>query len=338
MLRRLTLVLSAAFVLALPGAAHANAFLPPSGKVFWGGQGGYTRGQIADFSAQSGKHAAIFNYFISWRASSSDIHWLGFRLDDAIAQRARPMLSISPNGTGLTPRSIAKGRGDSFLVALNALVAQKNVVTYVRPMSEMNNGNNSYSAYRLNGSSRGAAYSTAQFKQAWRRMALILRGGDVAAIDARLRRLKLPPLSVGAQALPLAPVAIAWVPLSFGNPEIARNHPKHWWPGSAYVDWVGTTWYSPFKAVKAMHRFYSYRTWRRKPFMFAEWGVWGREDPGFVRTFFGFMKSHPRVRAAVYFQSANLQAAFRLSAHPRSRAGLRRAVKWRRLLGQAPEF
>jgi beta-mannanase len=248
------------------------------------------------------------------------------------------MLSVSPNGTGLTPRSIAQGKGDRFLVELNRLIAERNVVTYVRPMSEMNNGNNSYSAYRLNGSSRGAAYTTTQFKKAWRRMALILRGGDVAAIDAKLRRLKLPKVSVAAQTLPTPPVAIAWVPLSFGNPEIAKNHPSHWWPGSAYVDWVGTTWYSPFRAAKAMHRFYGYRTWRRKPFMFAEWGVWGREDPGFVRTFFGFLKSHPRVRAAVYYQSANLKPAFRLSAHPRSRAALRKAVKWPRLLGRAPEF
>jgi hypothetical protein len=336
--RRIAIALIAAAAFAAPASASANPFLPPSGKVFWGGQGGYTRGQIADFAAQSGKHAAIFNYFISWRASSSDMHWLGFRIDDAIAQRARPMLSVSPNGTGLTPKSIADGRGDGFLVQLNRLVAEKNVATYVRPLSEMNNANNSYSAYRLNGSSRGPAYSTAQFKKAWRRMALILRGGDVAAIDAKLRKLKLPGVSTGAQALPQAPIAIAWVPLSFGNPEIAKNNPQNWWPGSAYVDWVGTTWYSPFKAAKAMHRFYSVRTWRRKPFMFAEWGVWGREDPGFVKTFFGFVKAHRRVRAAVYYQSATLKPAFRLSAHPRSRAALRKAVKWPRLLGQAPEF
>jgi hypothetical protein len=338
MLRRLAIALAATVVLALPAAAHANRFLPPSGKVFWGGQGGYTSGKIADFATQSGKHAAVFNYFISWRASDSDMHWLGFRLDDAIAQRARPLLSVSPNGTGLTPRSIAQGKGDRFLVRLNGLIAEKNTVTYVRPMSEMNNGNNSYSAYRLNGRSRGAAYATGQFKKAWRRTALILRGGDVAAIDARLKKLKLPKLNVGAAALPKAPVALAWVPLTFGNPEIAKNHPKHWWPGSAYVDWAGTTWYSPFKATKAIGRFYAYKAWRRKPFVFAEWGVWGAEDPGFVNTFFGFLKSHKRVRMAVYFQSANLKAAFRLSAHPRSRAALRRAVRWKRLTGVAPEF
>jgi hypothetical protein len=58
MLRRLAIALAATVVLALPAAAHASPFLPPSGKVFWGGQGGYTRGKIADFASQSGKHAA----------------------------------------------------------------------------------------------------------------------------------------------------------------------------------------------------------------------------------------------------------------------------------------
>jgi hypothetical protein len=75
---------------------------------------------------------------------------------------------------------------------------------------------------------------------------------------------------------------------------------------------------------------------RGKPFAFAEWGVWGRDDPGFVHHFFGFLKSHPRVRMAVYYQSALLKPEFRLSTHPRSRAALRQAVRWRRLTGIAP--
>ena len=55
-----------------------------------------------------------------------------------------------------------------------------------------------------------------------------------------------------------------------------------------------------------------------------------------MRQFFGFLKSHPRVRMAVYYQSALFKAEFRLSTHPRSRAALRHAVRWRRLTGIAP--
>jgi hypothetical protein len=319
-------------------APPERSFVAPGGKVFWGGQGGYTAALIDDFWSQSGKHPAVFNYFISWRATYSDMHWLGFRLRDATHEHARPLLSVSSDGTGLTPQSIADGAGDGFLLALGRLLAEHGQITYLRPLSEMNNGDNSYSAYDLSGASRGPAFTPAQFKRAWRRLALMVRGGRVAAIDRRLRRLGLPPVRTRARVLPRPRVALMWVPLSLGNPEIERNHPRHFWPGSAYVDWVGTTWYSPYKRSAVMDALYRNRLWRSEPFAFAEWGVWGADDPAFVHQFFAFLRSHPRVRMAVYYQSAALTPAFALSAHPASRAALRRAVRWPRLSGYAPEL
>jgi hypothetical protein len=332
-LRPFLIVAALAAALAIPAVADAAKYLPPGNKVFWGGQGGYSAGHIRAFDHQSGKHPAVFNYFIEWNAG---LHWLGFRLDDARNERARTLLSLEP--AGLSPGSIAKGRGDTFLVQLNLLIAEKDEITYIRPLSEMNNANNPYSAYDRSGRSRGPAYTTGQFKRAWRRLTLILRGGEVGSINRKLRRLKMPRVRTGRKVLPKAPVALAWVPLSLGNPETAKNHPRHWWPGAAYVDWVGTTWYSKYRRSAVFHGFYSNRIWRRKPFMFAEWGVWGAESPSFVRQFFGFLKSHRRVRMAVYYQSGSLKPEFRLSTHPRSRAALRRAVRWSRLTGLAPEF
>ena len=217
-----------------------------------------------------------------------------------------------------------------------ALLDEHGEVVYLRPLSEMNNANNPYSAYDRSGNSRGPAFTTAWFKKAWRRLALVVRGGGVAKINSKLRRLGLPPVKTGAEELPRPQVALMWVPLSFGNPEIEKNHPNHFWPGKRYVDWVGTTWYSPYRASSAFHTFYNNRLWRSKPFAFAEWGVWGADVPGFVGQFFGFLKSHPRVRMAVYYQSASLKAEFALKNHPASRAALRRAVKWPRLTGVAP--
>jgi hypothetical protein len=246
------------------------------------------------------------------------------------------MLSVSPEDTGLSPRDLARGGGDAFLLGLNRLLAEHGEVTFLRPLSEMNNANNPYAPYNQDGSSRGPANAVGQLKNAWRRIALITRGGDVAALNAKLRRLGMPPVRTGATELARSAVALMWVPLSFGNPEIAKNHPRNFWPGRGYVDWVGTTWYSPYKATSAMHSFYNQPLWRGKPFAFAEWGVWGQDDPGFVHQFFGFMKAHPRVRMAVYYQSALLKPEFRLSTHPRSRAALRQAVRWPRLTGIAP--
>jgi hypothetical protein len=323
---------------ALPSTAHGAQYLPPPGQVFWGGQGGYSAANIADFTRQSGLHPAVYNYFISWRATRPAMHWLSFRLADSRRMGARTLLSVSTAGTGLTPAGLARGAGDRFLIELCRLLADQGQVTYLRPLSEMNNGNNPYSAYDLAGRPRGPAFSTRQFKRAWRRLALIVRGGEVASINASLRRLRMPPVQTSAAELPVPQVALMWVPLSFGNPEIARNHPRHFWPGGAYVDWVGTTWYSPYRRSSAMNALYRGRRWRRKPFVFAEWGVWGRDEPGFVRQFFSFLRSHPRVRMAVYYQSASLKPEFRLSTHPRTRAALRQAVRWPRLAGFAPEF
>jgi len=334
--RRVASVAVALALLAVPSATEAASFVPPAGKVYWGGQGGYSQAHIRDFARQSGKHPAVFNYFISWHASESSFHWLSFRLADARAEGSAAMLSISPEDTGLSPRELAQGKGDAFLLGLNRLLAEHGEVTFLRPLSEMNNANNAYAPYDLSGRSRGRANSVGQLKNAWRRLALITRGGAVAAIDAKLLRLHMPPARTASAALPRPALALMWVPLSFGNPEIPRNHPRHFWPGAQYVDWVGTTWYSPYKSSRAMDSFYKYPLWRGKPFAFAEWGVWGRDDPAFVRQFFGFVKTHPGVRMAVYYQSAMLKPEFRLSAHPSSRAVLRQATRSPRLTGVAP--
>jgi hypothetical protein len=318
---------------ALPAAAAAEPYTAPGNNVLWGGQGGYKPGAIGEFEQQSGKHPAVFNYFIDWRG---DFNWLGLRLDDAKRAKSHAMLSVSTEETGISLRDLARGAGDGFLVGLNRLVDEHGEVVYLRPLSEMNNANNPYSAYDHSGRPRGPAYTTTWFKQAWRRIALVVRGGDVETINAKLRRQGLPPVRTGADELPRPKIALMWVPLSFGNPEIEKNHPRHFWPGGAYVDWVGTTWYSQYRSSSAFHSFYSNRLWHSKPFAFAEWGIWGADVPAFVGQFFGFLKSHPRVRMAVYYQSASLKPEFALSNHPASRAALRRAVKWPRLTGVAP--
>jgi hypothetical protein len=333
----LALALAMVALTVVPAAASATAFTAPKGKILWGGQGGYSAPDIRNFQVQSGKHPAIYNFFISWNASDSAMHWLSFRFADAKAQKSAVMLSVSPEEIRLTPRDIASGDGDAFLLALNQMIADSGVVTYLRPLSEMNNGNNPYSPYDLMGRPRGPAYKVSQFLRAWRRIALIVRGGPYASLNRKLRRLGMPPVR-RSEDLPRAAVALMWVPLSFGNPEIPKNHPRFFWPGARYVDWVGTTWYSMYRASSAMDRFYRYPLWRNKPFAFAEWGIWGADRPDFVRQFFKFLRFHQRVRMAVYYQSALLKPEFRLSTHPMSRAVIRRLVKWPRITGVAPDI
>ena len=133
-----------------------------------------------------------------------------------------------------------------------------------------------------------------------------------------------------------------WVPLSFGNPEIEKNHPRHFWPGARYVDWVGTTWYSHYRSSSAFHTFYSNRHVALEAVRLRRVGRLGTPTcPSFVGQFFGFLKSHPRVRMAVYYQSASLKPEFALvqpSRQPRGAAarGQVAAADGRGALSAAP--
>src|SRR5215216_934406 len=182
-MRRSVLALLAAVCLALPATASADPLLPPRGKVFSGLSGGLS---IDLFERQTGKHPAVFGFFTKFYGANEFIFRSAEQAD------SRLMLHISTQdgyGTGevVTPRGIARGDGDRYLVNLNRRIAEYGQPTYIRLMAEMNQANNGYAAFDKSGRSRGPAHSTAQFKQAWRRATLILRGGAVADIDARLR-------------------------------------------------------------------------------------------------------------------------------------------------------
>ena len=320
-MRPVLLALLLSLVLA-PAAAQArsNAFLPPKGKVFSGVTGSES---VGPFERQVGNHPAVFGFFTKFFGANEFI----FR--GAENASSRLMLHISTqNGYGtreqVTPLGIARGAGDHYLVGLNRRIAEFGRPTYIRLMAEMNQANNGYSAFDRSGRSRGPSHSTAAYKQAWRRSTLILRGGDVAGIDAKLHALHLPPVDTAAAELPAAPVAMVWVPQTRGTPDIPANMPRAYYPGDAYVDWVGTDFYSRFPNFGWLTDFY--RSFPNKPFVFGEWALWGADDPGFVNQLFAWIAGHPRVRMALYNQGGLTDGPFRLSRYPRSKAALRHAL------------
>ena len=229
----------------------------------------------------------------------------------------------------VTPRGIARGDGDRYLVGLNRRIAEHGQPTYIRLMAEMNQANNGYAAFDRSGRPRGPSHSTAAFKQAWRRATLILRGGPVAEIDAKLRRARAaarsrrPPTSCRSRRS-------RWCgcPRRAARPDIPANMPRAYWPGGAYVDWVGTDFYSRFPNFHWLDDFY--RDFAGKPFVFGEWALWGADDPGFVSRLFGWVGTHPRVRMVLYNQGKLTDGPFRLKRYPRSKAALRKALSHRR--------
>jgi hypothetical protein len=302
-----------------PGAALANPFLPPGGQLFAGVGGGKTDDS---YTRLSGAQPAVFQVFIAWGQQN---RYFLHRADDA---RARLMIHLSTAWGSdrpqlITPAQIAAGRGDDYLLWLGQQLADHGQPAYVRLMAEMN-GHTPYSAFdSASGRRRGAGNCTAAFRRAWRRVTLILRGGPLAQVDAALSALHLPPVRHASGDLPQAPVAMLWVPQVAGAPDTTANSPRAYWPGAAYVDWVGTDFYSRFPNWSGLERFYRTRTWANKPFVFGEWALWGSDSPAFIRQLFGWVRSHGRVRMLVYNQGERAGGPFRLERYPAAARALR---------------
>jgi hypothetical protein len=326
--------------------AHAAAYGPARGKIFHGGTGGYTERSIQAFGKASGRRPAVYQYFFTpdWkRPSARSIHWQSWLIKKTARQGARPILHLSTARGGhgasvVTPRRIAHGAGDPYLLRLGALIGASRQVVYVRLMAEMNNFNNPYCAVDASGRTRGANHSPAAFRQAWRRAALILRGGSVRRIDRRLRSLGLPRVRTSATRLSRGRVALMWNPFTAGLPNVDGNGPGAYWPGGRYVDWVGTDLFANSPNFRGLNRFYGDRRWNRKPFMLGEWALWGKEDRRFVRRLIGWVRSHRRARMEVYNQGGNLLWFLRLRSFPRSARELRRQVRSRRFNAYPPEL
>jgi hypothetical protein len=341
--------LFAAVVCALAVTATASAsgrlHLPPKHKIYLSVTGGDTVDPVV---RATGRTPATFQFFVAWDRS---IDWTLARTRDA---RARLMLHLSTyKGPGtpemITPREIARGRGDDFILALSHQIVHDydNKPVYLRLMGEMNGHWNPYAYYNADGSHRDRAHRPRWYRQAFRRVALILRGGDIRLLDRRLRRLRLPALRDAAdrdggqplRKLPRANVAMLWAPESMGSPNIPANMPGRFYPGDGYVDWVGTDFYSRYPTFGFLEPFY--RTWavgHRKPFAFAEWAMWGADDPSFVRRFLGWVRSHRLVRMISYNQGNEKSAPFRLSRFPLAAGALREMLKSRRFVDRVPEY
>src|SRR4051794_13656186 len=327
---RFSAALIVIIALALPGTARADALLPPAGHAFAGVSGGY---DTASFERESGHHPAVFQFFSAWGGS------MEYMFRGAEAARSRLMIHLSTLRAGrevITPKGIAKGQGDGYLVRLNNRIAEGGQPVYIRLMAEMDGHWNPYCAYDASGRSRGPAHSTKQFKRAWRRTVIVLRGGPVAELNAKLRAQGLPPVDTGREELPRVSVAFLWVPQVAGAPNIAANSPRAYWPGAKWVDWVGTDFYSKFPNFSGLDHFY--RQFPGKPFSFAEYAVWGRDDPGFVHRLFGWARSHGRVRMMLYNQGVKTAGPVRLRHYPRSRAALAAELRSPRFAEFAAEY
>jgi hypothetical protein len=334
-MRRIAILLPLLLLALAPASAHAIAYTPPKGKVWHGLTAGT---DISDFEARTGKHPAIWQHFVGWGTG------LQSRTNATLRARSRLMYHIS-TGSGqdlpgkISPGEIARGEGDAWLMEVTRTIAEFGSPTYIRLMGEMNNCHNPYSSYNCSGGKRDRDHSAGTFKRAWKRVYLILHGGPIAAIDARLARIGLPPVRGGATELPRPEVAFVWAPMTGGAPNIGALRPRVYWPGRKWVDWVGTSFYSRFPNFTGLNEFYrDFAVGERKPFAIGEWAIWGSDAPAFANQLFDWIAGHKRTQMVQYNQGADPGGIFRLSRYPASQRVVRQRIAHGRYLAYAPEF
>lgn len=325
-------------------AAEAASLKPPRGKTFFGvTDTGYASG-YREFAQAVGRRPAVIQTFHPWGNS------LHKALPRWISVRARPMLHVttrSDSGVELiTPRQIALGRGDDYLVRLNRTLARRDVRIYLRPLGEPNRCLNPYAGVDCAGNVRGGSYAFKWYRRAFRRIATIVRGGGRrGTINARLRRIGLPDVQKRRRRSRLprvfrrAPVAMVWSPLPAGSPTVRVNRPASYWPGKKWVNWVGTDFYNRYNSWHDLKRFYSkYSLARHKPMALTEFGLWGSDGPGFIKRIFRFARTRKNVRMMVYYQDFGSSNPFRIQNFPKGRKVLKRTLSTPRFPRYAPKY
>lgn len=310
-MRKLLVVAAALVALVVPVQASASVLLGVEGST-------------SRFKSQTNQASDVNLDFISW-----GVHKTTYM--DKILANAKP-IPVLAFGTfnkywneAITPAGIANGNGDRVLIDIAQAIHRFGSETWVRPYAEMNGHWNPYCAYNANGSYRGSAHSTKNFRKAFRRTYLIVHGGSVADINAKLVASGMPKLDRTSD-LPLNDVRVLWNPQGFGSPDLRGNRAAAYFPGNAYVDIVANDLYDYGRGVEWEANLNLYKAHPEKPFAIGEWGLGpGIDHPDFVQRMATFARNHSRVEAIIYFRSET-GSGFDLSNKPRSRGAYKKYV------------
>ncbi|MCW2949944.1 MAG: beta-mannanase-like protein [Thermoleophilia bacterium] len=329
------LLVAATLICSTAGSARAAVVppgMPPMGKVMLGVAG--SEAGPPQFDRLTGATHELHLVSINWNESrEGGWHYaIDSRFRDASRGRYRLMIHIAPNkdnGTeGRSPGAVARGLADRYLLDLGAVVNGRDEVVYIRPPAEMNGHWSVWAAYNKNGTRRNADHSTTNYRKAFIRMALIVRGGSVAKINRALELHGMPALKTATADLPSSgKVALVFNPQGRGAPDVPGNMPAAYYPGKAFVDYVANDVYEQggkanWAANDALYRLYG----KAHPFMIAEYAPWGYDGAPFVTRMFGWVASHPRTVAVIYYNGSG-SSIFRLAGKPRSVAAYRAAAK-----------
>ena len=350
----IALLACASALAAATSGALADEYAPKGGHAFHGVSDTGYASDLFEFSDQVQAHQAVLQDFFHWRVplTTGALYRWG-----ATDTRGVLSLSTAPGGGAevITPRQIARGRDDRYVLRLARTIEETGQTVYIRLMPEMNGHWNPYSAFNADGSARDRAHSAHWFRKAWRRFALLVRGGSRKRVNERLVRRGMPrilradsqsdpvyeggadgePLPV-PERLPTPRVALMWVPQSFGSPNIAGNQPADYWPGGRYVDWVGFDIYAKFAGAFDRGKAFFSR-YRHKPFVIGEYGPWDNDQGGaFTDRLFDWAEAHDRIKMLLYYRGVDPDNAYNLQHYPGARRVIRRHLNKPRWVEFAP--
>ena len=345
-----TVLITAVLLLDTGGSASARTFRPAHHKIFHGVSDTTRIADFRGFKKRVGAHPAVLQDFYHWDTPLTSGALQRWR---QTGTRGVLSLSTAPGGGPelISPRAIARGHGDDYIVRLNQTIAASRQVVYVRLFPEMNGYWNPYCAFTPSGAPKGRSHSTASLREAWRRIALIVHGGKRRKINRRLRRRHLPRILRAdsnhdaiykaeevPRVLPRPKVSFMWTPQTIGSPNVAGNQPANYWPGRRFVDWVGADIYSAFATPGVWSAFTGfYRSWRHRPFVVGEYSPWDNDYRGrFTRRLFHWAERHGRARMLIYYRSVRAGTPFDISRWPRARHVLRHELNKRRFDPYAP--
>jgi hypothetical protein len=306
---------AAAAVLALTLVSTGTAAGP---KVLLG-----ITGNIDHFRQLAGQQSAVHQAFLGWGQGQS----YGSPFKNLMTMFGPvPMFHLGTAAgpsrkEAITPAAIAAGRGDTYIVALNAAIGDFGKLVYVRPMAEMNNPINLYSYERKH----DAAHSPPAYQSAFCRIFILLHGGSKAQVNARLNAQGLPPV---AQDLVVNPypgrLRVIWSPLA--GVEHGANPAARYYPGDGCTDMIGNDMYSSspgsgsFEENQAL-----YDAHKNKPYSLPEWGLQGVDDPVFVQRICDFIKTHRRTQMTAYYESKP-GSIYDLGSKPQSKSIYRKCI------------
>ena len=231
----------------------------------------------------------------------------------------------------ITPAQIALGYGDDYLLQLNDFFASKGLPAYIRPLGEPNRCLNAWSAVNCDGSQKGGEHTTGWYKQAFRRIVAIVRGGQsLEGVNATLAEIGLPPVSRtkarrrraagGAGQHHLEPAARR---LAAGQ----RQLPGQLLAGAA-LGRLGR-----HRLLLAISRLGRPQPLLRRQTVEGQTGgddrVGGlrRRRPRWVKQTIAWTVKHPRVRMLVYYQGFGPGNPYDLRLYPRTTNTLRLKIR-----------